>query len=96
MLPIFLRTVNAAKLEGITQFALVHDSFGSLPSHAARFQGIIREQFVEMYEQHDVLAEVLQRAFDDLDEVNRERLPDMVDRGTLNIKEVLNAKYAFA
>jgi DNA-directed RNA polymerase len=95
-----LLTVNAARSEGITQFALVHDSFGSLPSHAARFQGIIRETFVEMYEKHDVLAEVLQRAQCDLSEHNNrlseiaDKLPDL--RGSLNIKEVLNAKYAFA
>jgi DNA-directed RNA polymerase len=95
-----LLTVNAARREGITQFALVHDSFGSLPSHAARFQGIIRETFVEMYEQHDVLTEVYQQATCDLIEHN-DRLSAMADtlaelRGSLNIKEVLNAQYAFA
>jgi DNA-directed RNA polymerase len=95
-----LLTVNAARREGITQFALVHDSFGSLPSHAARFQGIIRETFVEMYEQHDVLAEVYQQATCDLIEHN-DRLSELADtlaelRGSLNIKEVLHAQYAFA
>ena len=49
-----------------------------------------------MYEQHDVLAEVLQRAKCDLSEHNCNRLPDVVGFGTLNIKEVINAKYAFA
>jgi DNA-directed RNA polymerase len=95
-----LLTARNASLEGITQFALVHDSFGSLPSHAARFQGIIRETLVEMYEKHDVLAEVFQRAKCDLGEHNN-RLSEIADmlpelRGSLNIKEVLNAKYAFA
>lgn len=95
-----LMTVNAARREGITQFALVHDSFGSLPSHAARFQGIIREQFVEMYEKHDVLTEVLERAKCDLNE-HSDRLNELAEmraelNGKLNIKEVLNAKYAFA
>lgn len=95
-----LLTVLAALREGIRHFALVHDSFGCLPSVAARFQGIIRETFVEMYEKHDVLAEVLQRAKCDLSEHNSrlteiaDKLPDL--RGSLNIKEVLNAKYAFA
>jgi DNA-directed RNA polymerase len=95
-----LLTVIAALREGITQFALVHDSFGSLPSHAARFQGIIRETFVEMYEKHDVLTEVLQRAQCDLIE-HSDRLSELAEMratltGNLNIKEVLNAKYAFA
>jgi DNA-directed RNA polymerase len=91
-----LLTVLAGVREGITQFALVHDSFGCLPSQAARFQGIIRETFVEMYETHDVLAEVLQRATCDLIEHDSSRLPSAIEYGNLNIKEVLNAKYAFA
>jgi len=95
-----LLTVLAAKREGIEHFALVHDSFGCLPSRAARFQGIIRETLVEMYQQHDVLAEVLERAKRDLSEHNT-RLSEIEDKrselyGNLNIKEVLSAKYAFA
>jgi DNA-directed RNA polymerase len=80
----------------MSYFALVHDSFGCHAAWAARFQGIIREQFVEMYETHDVLAEVYERAKCDLSEHNLRRLPDVVSRGPLNIREVLNAKYAFA
>jgi len=95
-----LLTVLAAKREGIEHFALVHDSFGCLPSRAARFQGIIRETLVEMYEKYDVLAEVLERARRDLSELNT-RLSEIDDKrselyGNLNIKEVLSAKYAFA
>jgi DNA-directed RNA polymerase len=55
-----LRTVNAAVAEGIRSIATVHDSFGCLPSRAERFRKIIREQFVKMYEEHDVLAQVLE------------------------------------
>jgi DNA-directed RNA polymerase len=89
-------TVNAGVREGMSYFALVHDSFGCHAAWAARFQGIIREQFVEMYETHDVLAEVYEGAKRDLSEHNLRRLPDVVSRGPLNIREVLNAKYAFA
>jgi DNA-directed RNA polymerase len=89
-------TVNAGAREGMNYFALVHDSFGCHAAWAGRFQGIIREQFVEMYEKHDVLAEVFERAKCVLSEPNLRRLPDRVEYGPLNIKEVLNAKYAFA
>jgi DNA-directed RNA polymerase len=50
-------TVNAAEKEGITSIATVHDSFGCLASRAERFRRIIREQFVKLYEDHDVLQE---------------------------------------
>lgn len=89
-------TVNAAVDEGITDLALVHDSFGCLAPVAGRYNEIIREQFVQMYEQHDVLAEVLERAKCDLTVHNTQRLPDMVVPGDLNLKGVLDARYAFA
>jgi DNA-directed RNA polymerase, mitochondrial len=55
-------TVNAAVSEGLTSIAAVHDSFGCLPSRAGRFREIIRGQFVRMYQEHDVLAQVLECA----------------------------------
>jgi hypothetical protein len=41
-------------------------------SRAARFRKIIREQFVRMYKEHDVLADVLEEARRD---IGGERLP---------------------
>jgi DNA-directed RNA polymerase len=90
-------TVNAAAAEGITSIATVHDSFGCLPSQAERFRHIIRKQFVRMYEEHDVLAEVLEWARKDLSEPNTTRLPPgPPQKGSLNINEVLKAEFAFA
>jgi DNA-directed RNA polymerase, mitochondrial len=57
-----LRTVDAAVAEGISSIATVHDSFGCLSSRAARFRRLIREEFVRMYREHDVLAEVFEQA----------------------------------
>lgn len=91
-----LLVANAAAREGIPQIATVHDSFGCLPSHATRFNQIIREEFLRMYETHDVLDEVLQQATCDITQNNRERLPDAVEYGPLNLKEILNADFAFA
>lgn len=91
-----LLTVNAAVSEGISAIATVHDSFGCLPSRAARFNAIIREQFVRMYQEHDPLAEVLEQAKCDLDVANHRLLPDPVEKGDLDITGVLDAQFAFA
>lgn len=91
-----LRTVNACASEGITSIATVHDSFGCHAAHARRFNAIIREEFVRMYEEHDVLAEVLASAKRDLTDHNWHRLPDVPQYGSLELKDVLNADYAFA
>lgn len=61
-----LRAVNAAVSEGITSIATVHDSFGCLAPRARRFRKIISEEFVKMYEEHDVLREVREQAHADL------------------------------
>jgi DNA-directed RNA polymerase len=89
-------TVNASVREHCTQVATVHDSFGCLAPRATRFNAIIREQFVQMYETHDVLAEVLERSNAAMTVHNTQRLPEPVSYGSLNLKGVLNAEYAFA
>jgi DNA-directed RNA polymerase len=90
-----LMTASAAAAEGI-HIATVHDSFGCLASHATRFNQIIREQFVSMYETHDVLGEVLGEAKRDLTPDNHKRLPELPTYGNLDIQEVRNATFAFA
>jgi DNA-directed RNA polymerase len=87
---------NACVREGITSIATVHDSFGCLASRAGRFNEIIREEFVRMYETHDVLDEVYAQSKCDLTQANWKRLPDVPAKGPLNLMEVLNARYCFA
>ena len=60
------------------------------------FRRIIREQFVQMYKEHDVLQEVLDWARKDLAENAKGLLGKPPKNGYLNVKEVLEAEYAFA
>jgi DNA-directed RNA polymerase len=91
-----LLVVNRAASEGVSQIATVHDSFGCLPSRATRFRQIIREEFLRMYETNDVLAQVLSQATCDLTYNNHHMLPTAIEYGSLNLKDVLNADFAFA
>jgi DNA-directed RNA polymerase len=74
----------------------VHDSFGCLPSRARRVNEILREQFLKMYTDHDVLAELLESARADLTPASQDKLPELPLKGALDLKEILNARYAFA
>lgn len=91
-----LLTVRACASEGITNIATVHDSFGCLPSQATRLNQLLREQFLKMYAEHDVLAELRASALADLTPANWDKVPRLPEKGALNLEEVLNAKYAFA
>jgi DNA-directed RNA polymerase len=91
-----MMVANKAAEEGIRNVVTVHDSFGCLASQAGRFREVILGEFVRLYEQ-DVLGDILDEAKGDLPswkewpEVPRDRT-DMA----LDLKEVLEAKYAFA
>jgi DNA-directed RNA polymerase len=100
-----LRTVVACAEEGIVDIATVHDSFGCLPSRATRFNQIIREQFLKMYQDHDILAELYESARGDLTTAGQERLQNELQKhgfngvptkGSLDLTEILHARYAFA
>jgi DNA-directed RNA polymerase len=96
--------VAAAADEGITDIATVHDSFGCLPSRAGRFNQIIREQFLKMYSDHDVLTELYESALTDLTDAGRDLHEELAkagftgvpEKGSLDLTEILNARYAFA
>jgi DNA-directed RNA polymerase len=91
-----LLTVGACADEGITDIVTVHDSFGCLPVHADRFNQIIREQFVLMYQGGDQLTCLLSTASAQLSDANQKRLPQPLTKGKLELNEVHRAKYAFA
>lgn len=91
-----MMVVNAAAAENITQQALVHDSFGCLAADAGRYNEIIREQFVKLYTEFDVLADIRNQALKEISVANAHRIPDVPAKGTLELKEVLKSDYAFA
>jgi DNA-directed RNA polymerase len=93
--PNFVHSLDAAHLHmvavackeaGIDSLGLVHDSFSTHPSDAAKLGQIIREQFVKLYTEHDVLAE-LKEALGGAE--------DPPPRGDLDISQVTRSTYAF-
>ncbi|AMW36091.1 DNA dependent RNA polymerase [Xanthomonas phage XAJ24] len=77
----------AAEAEGITAFAMIHDDFGTHAADSAALYRIIREQFVAMYERHDVLA-AFHSAYP--------FLPEPPPVGDLDLRQVLDSPYFFS
>jgi DNA-directed RNA polymerase len=86
--------VNECVDRGITNVALVHDSFGCLPADADSMREVILRTFCELYENHDVLKDILEEAEVRLD--NKSKLPELPEYGDLELTQVLQAEYAFA
>lgn len=95
-------SVNAAVERGVIDIATVHDSFGCLPADADLFNEVIREEFLRLYTEHDVLQELLDAAMGALTPAGQAMLAEKLLKhpkptpGTLDLEQILSARYAFA
>lgn len=88
--------VDLALTEGITQFSVVHDSFGTLACDMDMLGACIRTSFVHMYEDHDVLEELRQRVCEVVGPRIAKNLETVPSKGKLDIKGVLESSFFFA
>jgi DNA-directed RNA polymerase, mitochondrial len=89
-------TVLNAHEEGLTDFALIHDSFGTHAGSTHRFFQVIRESFVEMYSDYCPFEETIDFALSVLSPDGIEKLPPIPSKGDMGLTQVLDADYAFA
>ena len=76
--------------KGITEFAMVHDSFGVHASEMSTFlHQCVKPAFVDMYKK-DVLQEFASTLPDDMD------IPAKPERGCLVLEEVKNSEFFFS
>ena len=87
-------TVNRCVDVGITDFSMVHDSYGTQSPYMPTMVNIIRESFVDMYEQNDVLQQLYDHAVKVLPE--GAEIPKPPERGDLSLREVLQSEYFFS
>lgn len=83
--------VSEGARRGITSFAMIHDDFGVHACHVDEWHEIIRDQFVKLHSQHNVLSEFkLQQ-----EERTGIALPDLPETGTLDLDGVRKSLYFF-
>jgi len=80
------KVAEKARREGINSLAMIHDDFGTHAADAARFYEIIRETFVELYENSSPLDDFA-AAYD---------LPNAPTKGKLDLRLVLQSPYFFS
>lgn len=87
-------TVLEAREVGISDFALIHDSFGTHAANTTAFFRIIRETFVDLYKNYDPFEEIYYQTKKALDD--KGKIPEPPAKGTLDIEGVIDSLYAFA
>ena len=86
-----MMVVNRAAERGIKNFAMIHDDFGVHARFIDEFHTIIRDCFVELYTEHDVLKE-----FKEQHEAQHNiKLPNPPPMGELDIEDVRRAEFFF-
>jgi DNA-directed RNA polymerase len=81
------RTTAAANLRRIDALAMIHDDYGTHAANAQALYEIIREEFVSMYREHDPIMDFAERY---------PMAPPPPEKGTLDIREVLDSPYFFS
>lgn len=89
-------TVARATQAGITNFAMVHDSFGTTAADLEVFYSTVREAFVEIYTGMDVLGNFKDDITAILSPESQNKLCDLPQHGTLNVAGVLTSRYCFS
>jgi DNA-directed RNA polymerase len=89
-------TVVRAKQVGIHNFAMIHDSFGTTAGDVEDLYHVVRESFVEMYEEIPVLENFRDDIIQQLSEKNLEKMDPLPARGDLDLTQVCNSRYCFA
>jgi DNA-directed RNA polymerase, mitochondrial len=85
-------TVNLAAANGVSSFAMIHDSFGSHAADIPMLSACLRETFIELYLDNDPLEMFLNQT----QILTNAELPELPAKGTLDISSVRNSEFFFA
>lgn len=88
-------TVNKCLDEGISSFAMIHDSYGTHACDTDTLARLLREAFVEQYEA-DPLVDWLEQIKRQLPEDLVTELPELPEYGDLDLSVVHDSLYFFA
>ena len=92
-----LLTVLTAKQNGVEDFFLIHDSFGTTPSDTDVMYASVRAAFVEIYKDYCLYDDVLTQAKQQLTHQGAEKLDiEIPEKGDLDLDLVPTSEYCFS
>lgn len=89
-------SISLARREGVSSFMMVHDSYGILAADASIMAQSLRRAFVSLFTERDVLADLRREVAAMLPLKKQKDLPDLPEKGTLDITKVLHSTFFFA
>lgn len=89
------RTVSYAAEAGLTDFAMVHDSYGTHAADCGTLSDVLRRAFIDQYS-GDVFKDWLEQIKEQLPPELVAKLPPPPTQGTLDLELIYNSEYFFA
>lgn len=90
-----MMTVNAMELNGITDIAVIHDSYGCHAANVDVMQYLIRQEFATLYSR-DVLSNFREQLVSQVKEETAKKIRELPKKGSLDIHTVMDSQYFFA
>ncbi len=90
-----METVNLCAKRGITNFCNVHDSFGTTAADVHVLNETLRDAFVKIF-QDDVLQDFRDGIEKLIPEKERGKLPQVPEKGNLNLDDLRQSEFFFA
>lgn len=91
-----VKCVNLSATNGLTSFAMIHDSYGTLAADTEMLGACLRHAFVDLYKEHDVLEEFRSSIVAMLPPELAEKVPPCPTKGSLDLDAVLKSDFFFA
>ncbi len=88
------RTIERCHAMGLRSFCMIHDSYGTHAGNAQVMANALREEFVRMYSEQDVLAKFRDDLLQQLPE--GAKLEELPPKGSLDLEQVLESPFFFA
>jgi DNA-directed RNA polymerase len=91
-----MKTVNVAYKNGVINFCNVHDSFGTTAADVETLNKSIREAFIEMFTNNDILENFRNDVLRQLPKELHDKLPEVPAKGDLEINQLRDSEFFFA
>lgn len=91
-----IMSVSYAYGNGIEHFAMIHDSFGCHAADTNKLAACLREAFIDLYTDIDMLEDFREQIVRQVSEDDAKNIPPVPAKGTLALEEVRDSDFFFA
>jgi len=90
-----MTVLECMEKHNVNDFFMIHDSFGCVPADAWSMYYAVRTTFIKLYSDNNLYEDLLNQVKQQLDNPDAVELPELPERGDLDLSQVLDSRYCF-